>query len=339
MKSIQTILFVWLAWCCRILAGENLSMAFELDFKVSVIEPQSRIDAIAYFGEGIVVAGSRGLKGSGHIYISQDRGMTWTTAGDVTGDDYITCLCSAGQGTGYLLTGRDVHVWRTRDYGKSWIDLGRISHAKSNARFANAYGIVVTAKGTVLVADGDGDGGHIHRSTDQGDSWRDIGRISSKPLYRLNHTNEGIIVNGWAGQVYQSVDDGLSWQEVGHLSSNPLYAIECVGDQAVLVGSDQGHVYRSTDHCQSWKDVGKVGDATDDFAWVGGNRVILSTYNGSRAIYLSEDAGESWSSVGAITTKRNDWLDHVIAFEEEEAWHVVGGTNQGFLVHARLALP
>ncbi len=85
--------------------------------------------------------------------------------------------------------------------------MGQVCKA-SNQRYANAYGMLVTARGSLLVADADSNGGHIHRSTDKGKTWRDLGRISTHALYRLNVVGDGVIANGWAGHIYKSTDDG-----------------------------------------------------------------------------------------------------------------------------------
>ncbi len=284
-----------------------------------------------------MVAGSRGNNDTGYIFVSKDCGVTWRTIGNITGNDFITCLQSGGNGLGYLLTGRKVHVWRTADHGETWTDLGQVSSAVNGAGAANAYGMVVTGKGTILIADADRNGGHIYRSTDRGDSWQDIGTVSPHPLYRLNTCKDGILVNGWAGHVYKSTDDGVHWADMGQLTSSPLYAVEHVqSDDTVLIGAENGEVFRSCDNCLTWQKVGKVGDAADDFAWLGMGHVLYSTYKGSRELYVSGDAGQSWKKAGTIGTEPDDWFDHFICFAEGGARHLVGGTNKGFILYAKL---
>lgn len=323
--------------CWMLLALSNSASAWDTAFKQTLVEPQGRIDAIAYLGDGVVVAGSRGRNDTGYIFLSDDCGATWRTLGNVTGTDFITCLQAGGDGLGYLLTGRKAHVWKTADYGKTWIDLGQVCSAANSAGAANAYGLAVTRRGTVLVADADDAGGRIHRSTDQGASWQQIGPISSHPLYRLQVIRDGIVVNGWAGHVYKSADDGLTWRDAGNPAACPLFAIEHMeSDGTVLVGAADGRVFRSRDDCQTWNDSGKVGDAADDFAWLGRGRVLYSTYDGSRQLYSSEDSGATWETRGPLATEPGDWLDHFLSFEEHGTRHIVGGTNKGFILHAEL---
>lgn len=331
------LLYCATAMCWAIVISPTSAPALDFSFKKVTINPKGRIDAIAYLGQGVVVAGSRGNNDTGYIFVSNDCGVTWRTIGNITGNDFITCLQSGGDGLGYLLTGRNVHVWKTTNYGETWTDLGQVSSAVNGAGFASAYGMVVTKNGTVLIADADGTGGHIYRSTDHGNSWQDIGKVSPHPLYRLNACKDGILVNGWAGRVYKSTDDGVHWVDMAKLTSSPLYAVEYVeSDGTVLIGAENGDVFRSGDNCLTWRKVGKVGDAADDFAWLGKKHVLYSTYKGSRNLYVSDDAGRSWNNAGTIGTEHGDWFDHFICFEEAGARHLVGGTNKGLILYAKL---
>ena len=316
-------------------ANTRPGQADEFELKAVAIRPKSRIDAIAHFGSGVVIAGTR-MPHPGDIHKSEDYGVSWRRVGNITGDDFITCIASSEDGTGYLLTGNHVHVWKSNDRGESWKDLGQISDA-SNPVFANAYGMVVTENGTLLVADADRKGGHVHRSTDGGVTWIDLGAVSTHALYRLIEVGDGILANGWAGHIYKSSDDGKTWRDMGKLIGSDLYAIESIGNDTVLIGTKSGNIFVSHDNGVTWKDRGVVGAAADDFSWLGGRRVLYSTYNGNRHLYFSEDAGETWASLGRVpTTDPNDWLDHVIYINDGRMRTVVGGTNNGFIVHARL---
>ena len=164
---------------------------------------------------------------------------------------------------------------------------------------------MMTSKGTLLVADADIDGGHIHRSTDQGVTWQDLGRISTHALYWLNTVADGVIANGWAGHIYKSSDDGATWKDMGKLIDSDLYAIEYLGGGTALIGTksgNSGNIFVSKDNGETWKDQGVVGPSADDFAWLGSNRVLYSTYTGHRNLYRSEDFGASWARIGGVGT-------------------------------------
>lgn len=301
------------------------------------VEPGGRIDAIADFGDGVVVLGTR-LPNPSNVYRSADFGKTWDLVANVGANDYITCVAAGVDGVGYLLTGAKVHVWKTEDDGLTWHDLGRVNDADSETNFAEAYGMVVTAAGTVLVADTDADGGRITRSTDGGQTWSVSAPISPLAIYRLQLVGDGVIVNGWAGNIYKSTDDGATWRDCGQLMDSFLYAIDYLGDGAVLIGTESGHIFRSEDNGDSWTNRGRVGDSADDFVSLGGGRAIFTTYRDSKHLHYTADGGATWTNWGDVGTGvAGDWFDHVIATHDGENTIVVGGTNQGFVL--RMVVP
>jgi len=330
MPLLRMFLAPLLIFLCTSRCDQAL-LAKEIEFRAVQLSPASRIDALAFFGKGVVLAGTRDPQ-PGYIHMSNDYGLTWKKVGNVTGSDIITCLSSGTNGVGYLLTGEDVHVWKTADYGESWKDLGQVSKA-SNPIYANAYGMLVTSKGTLLVADADSDGGRIHRSLDAGGTWQNSEPVSNRPLYRLLEVGDGVIANGWAGHVYKTTDEGATWNDIGKLIDSELYAIEYLGGGKVLIASESGNVFTSDDNGSTWRDQGFVAASGDDFAWLGGNRALYSTYAGHRHVYLSDDYGKTWVSIGhAIAQQPDDWLDHIIYISENDVRCIVAGTGKGYIL-------
>ncbi len=302
------------------------------DWERIEVEPGGRIDAIADFGNGVIVLGTRRPNPS-NVYRSDDFGQTWTKVANVGADDYITCVAAGSEGVGYILTGAKVHVWKTEDDGLTWRDLGQVNDADSGTNFAEAYGMVVTDAGTVLVADTDAGGGRITRSTDGGETWTVSGPISPLAIYRLQLVGDGVVVNGWAGHMYRSTDDGRTWRDVGQLMDSYLYAIDYLGEGAVLIGTESGHVWRSEDNGVTWSNQGHVGDSADDFVSLGGGRAIFTTYRNSKHLHYTADGGATWTNWGDVGTGvEGDWFDHVIATHDGENVIVVGGTNKGFVL-------
>lgn len=323
----------------RLLLGSWLATgltAIEPAWERIEVEPGGRIDAIADFGDGVIVLGTRRPNPS-NVYRSEDWGKTWTKIANLGGDDYITCIAAGEGGVGYILTGAKVHVWKTEDDGRTWRDLGRVNDAASGTVFANAYGLVVTGAGTVLVADTDAGGGRITRSTDGGATWEASDPISPLAIYRLQLVGDGIVANGWAGNIYKSTDDGVTWRDVGQLMDSYLYAIDYLGNDEVLIGTESGHVLRSEDNGETWTNLGHVGDSADDFVSLGQGRVIFTTYRNSKHLHYSADSGRTWMNWGDVGTGvEGDWFDHVIATHDGEKVIVVGGTNQGFVLRAEV---
>lgn len=311
-------------------------------WEVQELSPGGRIDAIADFGNGVVVAGTR-KPNPGKIFRSEDFGKRWKIVqniADVSGNGSITCIAKGLNKEGYLLTAEGA-FWKSDDNGISWKYINTITTNKNKDGFAAIYSIMVTRPGTILVSDTDSEGGHIYRSEDEGYTWSDLGKISSKPLYRFTDVSKGIIVNGWEGKVYISYDDGKDWQVSGNLEDNsPLWATEYMGDSLAIQASKNGNVYVENILTNKWKKVATLNGAADDFAYLGGGAVIYSTGPLGpiqKDIYLSLNYGKTWQNIGAVGTKVDgDWLDHFIAIHTTDKVICIGGTGKGFIVRAAI---
>lgn len=308
-------------------------------WEATELVPGGRIDAIADLGEGVLLAGARGA-GYGRIFRSGDYGQTWQLAQNIAGPEKkgsITCLAK-GEGTdAYLLTEQG-DFWRSEDRGKTWRFMAHLTDNKNRDGFAASYGIMVTRLGTVLVTNTDSDGGHIFRSTDRGEHWKDQGRIAGRGLYRFVDVGKGILVNGWDGSVYLSQDDGMSWRQMATLEEGkPLYATEYLGAASAIQASEAGHIYKGEVFGGKWRKITTLEGAADDFAYLGHGVVIYSTYTKNRDIYLSLDYGETWRNIGGTgNAAEGDWLDHFIGVPTEDKVICIGGTSKGFIIRAEL---
>lgn len=259
-----------------------------VDRRGTVWEPQlliqdGRIDAITAVDNNVIIIGTRAPH-PGYIFVSKDYGLTWFELGQVVGDDDIKCLGSGKNGLACLITGKG-YFWRSADVGDSWKNLGKISQYGDDQGARWPYGLIVLESGTILVSDTNPQGGHIFRSTNNGESWTDLGPISHRELYRFQNVGNGVLVNGWAGHIYKSLDDGQTWSDGGQLIDSPLYATEYLGKGVVLQGSENGHIFRSKDHGQTWVDLGGISEATDDIVNLGqGISCLNHVYRGQEYV-------------------------------------------------------
>ena len=323
-----------------LLLADNLQAQNPLFKKWTVQElvKGGRIDAIADLGNGIVVAGTR-KPNPGKIFRSENFGKAWNliqNIADTSGLGSITCIVEGKNKTAYLLTAEGT-FWRSKDNSISWKYINTITINKNKNGFAATYSIMVTDKNTILVSDTDSEGGHIYRSENEGDTWTDMGKISSKGLYRFTDAGKGIIVNGWEGKVYISYSDGKYWQVSGNLENNsPIWATEYMGASLAIQASKKGNIYVGDISTNKWNKVAALNGAADDFAYLGNGSVIYSTGPlgpVQKDIYLSLDYGKTWQNIGSVATKTDDdWLDHVIAMPTSNKIICIGGTGKGFIV-------
>lgn len=316
--TVGTLLFV-VMWAEGLSADEASPHAWTTVFRLS---PPARIDAVADLGGGRVIVGTR--SGSKHpiggaVAVSEDFGKSWTEYGRVI-DGLILNLLALDPDT-VLATTQQGDVWKSTDGGKSWRKTQHVSDIR-------LYSMALTEKGTVLTASYDHKhGGRVFRSTDGGETWADLGVLSPKGLYRFQKVRDGVLLNGLAGHLYKSVDDGMTWSDIGQISEAPLYPIEALPTGVALLGDEQGKIFRSTDDGLTWETVADVGQPLDDFVWVDGDLVYLSSYLGTKHLFVSHDAGASWKDIGP--TPDRDVLDHVVRVRGSNPPVAVGGTTEG----------
>src|SRR5690606_954435 len=124
------------------------------------------------------------------------------------------------------------------------------------------------------------------------------------------------------GRVFQSLDDGKTWSDCGQLSKTPLYATVALDGGIALQASEAGEIFRSTDDGRTWVKSAEIVDSADDFVDLGNGSVLLSTYVGKKVLYLSRDAGVTWTAIGPIPTNvPGDVLDHTVhAIDNTDHW-------------------
>lgn len=327
------LFFTAMGWSHPLFAGE-------IPWKVTEIIPGGRIDAIAYAGDGVVIAGTRSPN-PGWIFYSRDNGVNWVKGQQLVSSEKrtgITCVASGGNGLCYAIN-ESSEFYRSADYGKTWTRIGKVSTGINQKGGVLSYGIMVTKLGTILISDTNTDGGYVYRSTDEGNSFTRVGPVSPKALYRFEMVRDGVMVNGWAGCIYKTVNDGLSWELWSKMDTTALYATEFMRPETIVQASESGYVFTANqDTKEKFATLLRPGGAADDFVYIGYNTLIFSTYTGSKSVFISYDRGKTWADEGPVPTgAAGDWLDHVIPMELGDSVIAIGGTNKGFIVRAAFA--
>ncbi|WP_290798581.1 glycosyl hydrolase [Flavihumibacter sp. UBA7668] len=294
-----------------------------------------RIDAIKALGGSTVACATRGDQ-PGKLFISYDYGRNWRWIATPARAN-ITCIAETGNTQNFFLLTGESEVLKTIDGGRSWQKMTKLTVNNSRDGAQASYGIVFTEKGSLLVSSTDTDGGHIYRSTDEGKTWKDVGKIGTNALYRFEQAGGRLLVNSFDGKLYVSDDDGRNWKLQTALTSEPLFATE-YGASGVLLQADKaGTIFRSTDMGGNWTNAGKFKGAADDFISVGYGLVYYSTYTEGEEVYLSTDDGLQWQPAGRVPTGvTGDWLDHGVSLESRDSVIVLAGTVKGFIIRTAM---
>ncbi len=320
--------------CCVLSLWVSQKMYSQLVWESIEIVKEGRIDAIADCGKGVLLAGTR-KPNPGFVFRSMDYGKSWTKISVMKIEEDpqgITCI-ACHEGRAYLLTeGSD--FFTSEDLGDHWKHITRLSKGENTEGFALSYGIWVTNKGTILVSDTHSAGGRVYRSTDSGESFRQIPSFSDRALYRFEGYEDLIFVNGWAGTLYRSEDDGLTWRTWAKLDETPLYATAATNEGIILQGSEAGNIFLvSALEKSRFTSIDAPGSAADDFVYLDKGGILFSTYTDEKYVFYSNDNGRKWKNTGKVNPEvPGDWLDHVILIHQDDQEIAIGGTNKGFIV-------
>ena len=172
------------------------------------------------------------------------------------------------------------HVYRSTDYGATWIDLGIIASA-------GIYAMAYLGNGIAILGDNDR---HVYRSTDYGATWADLGMVVFNAVRSMAYLGNGIAILGDSvGRVYRSTDYGATWADLGVIASGTVWCMSYLGNGIVILGDFALHVYRSTDYGATWADLGVIASSwIYSMAYLGNGIVILG--DDQRRIYRSTSA-------------------------------------------------
>jgi photosystem II stability/assembly factor-like uncharacterized protein len=192
------------------------------------------------------VDGQRALVAGGSE-VFRSEGDRWRRLRTPSGSMPARALVAGGARGRVYLSGRS-KLYRTDDWGQSWVNIG-------GALNAEHAGVVVVPRdqpdGVYAVA-----GGRLWASTDAGRRWELRGDGlpgGGIEALAVDPAEAGRLWSVVSDQVFRSDDQGRRWRPVGApFQERPVVARGlAVGDHAILVATDRG-VFRGTDDGARW---------------------------------------------------------------------------------------
>ncbi len=270
------------------------------------------------------------------VYVSSDRGATWTRTSLQTGSLSLPFDPSDSSRL-FALTTSGLQV--TTDRGVSWRRLGPVqqflSHlaidpTDSNRLYAISEGVVLRSSdgGETLMSVPDGNFGYAmaltvsaggvvlvgsergtHRSEDRGQSWiaaNDGIRELVVSSIAIDPTDPAIVFAASPQGIYESDDGGASWN--APLAGIPSASIVRVdpSDRSTMYAAGIG-VHKSTDRGRTWQErsplphddlVDRIADLLIDTD--NPRRILVSTvnvYGSQNGVYRTENGADSWNQV------------------------------------------
>ncbi len=265
--------------------------------------------------------------------------LQWRLIGPFRGGRAVAVTGVPGGGSTFYFGSVDGGVWKTTDAGVTWnpifdgqpiASIGALAVAPSNPNVLYAG----TGESDIRSALSSGDG--VYKSTDAGQTWRNIGLRDSRQISRIviDPQNADVVYVGALGHaygpndtrgVYKSTDGGANWTRV--LDKGPSIgvsdlAIAAANPNALFAGTWNTHrppwstyaplqgpgggLYRTTDGGATWTQLTGNGLPDGDWGRVGlavapdGKRVYALIDAAKKSgLYRSDDGGNAWNLVNS----------------------------------------
>jgi len=261
-------------------------------------------------------------------------GLQWRLIGPFRGGRAVAVTGVTGGGSVFYFGAVDGGVWKTTDAGVTWTPIfdgqpvasvGAIAVAPSNPNVIYAG----TGESDIRSALSSGDG--VYKSTDGGQTWKNVGLRDSRQVSRIviDPGNPDVVYVGALGHAYgpnsergvfKSSDGGATWTHVLDKGSNigvSDLALAIATPNILFAGTWNAHrppwstyapvngpgggLYRSTDSGATWTQLTGNGLPEVDWGRVGvavspdGKRVYALIDAGRKSgLYRSDDGGNTW---------------------------------------------
>ncbi|WP_268035089.1 VPS10 domain-containing protein [Algoriphagus sp. PAP.12] len=262
------------------------------------------------------------------------KALEWRSIGPFRGGRADAVTGVAGSDHTYYFGSTGGGVWKTVDSGTTWKpvsdgyfggSIGAVAVSQSDTSVVYAGGGEYTVRGNVSYGYG------IWKSKDAGKTWERAGLDKSRFVARLkiHPTNPDIVYAAVLGDifkpsdergVYKTTDGGATWEKVLY-ESEIAGAIDLVLDPkdpetlyastwelkrtpySLESGGPGSKMFKSTDGGKTWEDLtkkegfpeGVLGIIGMDVSPVNTNKVFAIIENENGGVFVSEDAGESWT--------------------------------------------
>jgi len=258
-----------------------------------------------------------GIVSGGQIYVSHDRGVSWTSNNN---NQSWTDIAISSDGSIILA----VYYASNYTYAMSLSTNGGLSWGNTNFTSSSSNGttcIACSSDGSLFIAVQ----AHFYHSNNYGIAFNPVGDTNSTYMFNsVASSADGTHLVATdsrfnTGKIYTSTDSGVSW--TARLTNHGWTGVASSSDGTMLVAVDAGtiggYIYTSTDSGVTWtprdsaRDWYCVSSSADGTILVAATlrERVQGTYVFGGHIYVSTDSGLTWTQTGPVGT----WISVAIS--------------------------
>jgi photosystem II stability/assembly factor-like uncharacterized protein len=219
----------------------------------ATVPTQQTLTAIASNSSGVVIAVGHDLT----ILRSENRGQSWSKTHQLADEDRPLLDVTFLDEQRLLAVGAYGLLMRSDDTGQSWdLDELRLSNPDSEGLMPGEEPLPPDFHLNAIARADDGklyiaaEAGHLYRSDDDGDSWRNLPSPYNGSFFGLLTLDDNsLLAFGLRGKLFRSDDSGESWRELGSGSEQLLTNGLRLNGTSYLAGLG-GTLLHSTDSVQ-----------------------------------------------------------------------------------------
>ena len=285
----------------KIIAGDRVGYVYTSSDSGSNWTQRTSVGSRSWSGVTISADGTKmaAVAVGGGVYLSGDGGTSWVAQSTLGIKEWSSVSMSAnGSKLAAVARGYSVdtyNVYLSANFGNSWTPW------LVDNQYGNLKDVVYSRDGSSLIVVGNG----VSISRDGGDTWL-LQYAPSPEVYWQSVASSGdasrLIAAVSGGYIHTSSDSGLTWVARQGAGKRNWQSVASSSDGTRLMAvSYSGDVYLSGDFGSTWQAQAVPGaNKLFSISTSSDGNIILAGEYWNGLVFLSTNAGETWSTVSAL---------------------------------------
>jgi photosystem II stability/assembly factor-like uncharacterized protein/alpha-tubulin suppressor-like RCC1 family protein len=286
------------------------------------------------------VVGHKNYGVSGVILRTTNGGLSFSTNSPEYSDDLgdlwsvgfqMHSACILNDSTWYAAGGPSTKIYKTTDYGSTWVDqnpnLNSAYHIRKIIAMPDSLNVTAVSEENYEIYFYDSDYGWRFgtegkaRTTDGGENWESLSNTTGiKEVLYFSSSSIGYAYNSGGGisSIFKTTNGGLSWvEQVDSIKGSKIVAYD---ENTLYAIGSTGYIAKSTNFGEDWTELSYK--ATDKYLMdiEGLSRDVAWVVGSQGEIVKTTDGGENWEQVSFDTSEDFYAATAIFFYNENTGW-------------------